>query len=294
MQAKLKQALDDCSLRDMEISRLTQECVELRMKHARLSISPDVSPVSPTPPGIEKDSLNSSLHSELPLESVSVSIVSEDEPRNRAVFEESRDKQSLIQLDEPITLNEKLASSGQIIFQDIEAKHSAILQLDSNRQLYSQSEDTRLTAPFIEESQSSQVVPSHRINVTNEGLVQFAHPVAATKHSSSFEAHITQQRSPSIREVPTNNNLYTQVEETYVKPARPDILNLNFSEDGRGQQPDNCLFNSLPAVFQVPVWQEKCVQSDETPENSVIHPIDGAKKEDCQAESQTFKVIIEW
>jgi hypothetical protein len=263
------------------------------MKHARLSISPDISPVSPTPPGIEKDSLNSSMHSELPLESVSVSIVSEDDPRNRAVFEESRDKQSLIHLDEPITPNEKLTSSSQIVFQDIEANHSAILQLDSNRQLYSQSEDTRLTATFIEESQSSQVVPSHRINVTNEGLVQMTHPLATTKHSSSFEAHIT-QRSPSTREVPSNNNLYTQVEETYAKPSRPDILNLNFSEDGRGQQPDNCLFNSLPTVFQVPVWQEKFVPSDEMPEKSVIQPIDEAKKEDCHAESPTFKVINKW
>ncbi|CAB3360497.1 Hypothetical predicted protein [Cloeon dipterum] len=70
LRLKLKHALDEISLRDMEISRLTQECVELRMKHARLSASPDAavdeSPSSPTPPGIEKDSLDSSAHSELP------------------------------------------------------------------------------------------------------------------------------------------------------------------------------------------------------------------------------------
>lgn len=262
------------------------------MKHARLSLSPDVSPVSPTPPGIEKDSLNSSMHSELPLESVSVSIVSEDELRNKAVFQESRDKQSLIQLDEPITPIEKPMSCSQIVFQDKEANHSTILQRELNRQLYSHSEDVRFAAtPLIEESQPSQVVPSHRINIINEGLVPITSPPATTKHSSSFEAHIT-QRSPSTREVPINNNLYTQVEATYAKkPTRPDILNLNFNDDGRSQQPDNCLFNSLPAVFQVPVWQEKCTQPDQTPENSVIQPIEEAKKEDCKAESIIVKVI---
>ncbi|XP_065340584.1 uncharacterized protein LOC135939903 isoform X3 [Cloeon dipterum] len=74
LRVKLKHALDEISLRDMEISRLTQECVELRMKHARLSASPDAavdeSPSSPTPPGIEKDSLDSSAHSELPGEPI--------------------------------------------------------------------------------------------------------------------------------------------------------------------------------------------------------------------------------
>lgn len=267
----------------MEISRLTQECVELRMKHARLSLSPDISPVSPTPPGIEKDSLNSSLHSELPLESVSVSIVSEDDLRNKAAFEESRNKQSSIQLYEPITQN-----CSQIVFQDVEAGQSTILQLEPNRQ---PSEDARFAAaPLIEESQTSQVVLSHRINISNEDLVQITTPLATTKHSSSYEAHIT-QRSPFTREVATNNNLYTQYEETHVKPERPDILNLNFSEDRRGQQPDNCLFNSLPAVFQVPVWQEERVKSDTTPDKSVIQPLDVAKNEDCKAESPTVQVI---
>lgn len=270
----------------MEISRLTQECVELRMKHARLSLSPDISPVSPTPPGIEKDSLNSSLHSELPLESVSVSIVSEDDLRNKAAFEESRNKLSAIQLDEPINQN-----CSQIVFQDVEAGQSTILQQEPNRQPSSQSEDARFAAaPLIEESQTSQVVPSHRINISNEDLVQITSPLATTKHSSSFEAHIT-QRSPFTREVATNNNLYTQFEETHVKPERPDILNLNFSEDRRGQQPDNCLFNSLPAVFQVPVWQQERVKSDTTPEKSVIQPLDVAKNEDCKAESPIVQVI---
>ncbi|XP_059476202.1 uncharacterized protein LOC132197136 isoform X2 [Neocloeon triangulifer] len=166
LKAKLKQAMEDVSLRDLEISRLTQECVELRMKHARLSVSPEQ---SPTPSGIEKDSLNSSVHSELPAESNSVSIISEEEPRDRA---ERRDK---------------------------------------------------ITPPLL----------------------------------------------------------------SGPKPTRPDILNLSFTtSDGIRQQPDNCLFNSMPVVIQVPVWPEgpnKTVKERED-EKSVMHPVDEKpklKQEDC-------------
>ncbi|KAF4523290.1 hypothetical protein B566_EDAN009413 [Ephemera danica] len=66
LKLRLRQAMDDIAYKDREISRLTQECVELRMNHFRNKQSSSPEPMrSRTPSYVEKDSLNSSVHSNL-------------------------------------------------------------------------------------------------------------------------------------------------------------------------------------------------------------------------------------
>jgi hypothetical protein len=57
--------LEEIANKEREISRLTQECVELRMNHIRNHSSSPELMRSRTPSFIEKDSLNSSVHSNL-------------------------------------------------------------------------------------------------------------------------------------------------------------------------------------------------------------------------------------
>lgn len=166
LQSRLRQALEDVASREREISRLTQECVELRMSHVRRmgSASPDTIR-STTPPGIEKDSLNSSVHSnyelQVPTESISLLNEKEIQKEEDQKFSTSVRLEILPVLQENLLMSNGATNKLDTQLQNQEEKENLSNNRQLNKHVFSKDMNQRSISvkSVIDDNDCSQLAP---------------------------------------------------------------------------------------------------------------------------------------